>query len=185
MGQWKIDSAHANANFAVRHMAVSTVRGRLGTVNGTLNFDPTNPIGGSVAVQIDAASIDTGVDDRDNHLRSADFLDVENYPFITFKSTRVQIDGAEAGQVIGDLTIRDVTREVTLAVEYLGESANPFDGSKAVGFEASTKINREEWGLTWNVALEAGGVLVGKDIKITLDLEAILETETESVQNFN
>lgn len=185
MGQWKIDSAHANANFAVRHMAVSTVRGRLGTVNGTLNFDPANPTSSSVDVQIDAASIDTGVADRDNHLRSADFLDVENHPYITFKSTRVQGEGDDEGKVIGDLTIRGVTREVTLDVEYLGETTNPFDKSKAVGFEASTKINREDWGLTWNVALEAGGVLVGKDIKITLDLEAVLETETESAQSAN
>ena len=180
MGQWKIDSAHANANFAVRHMAVSTVRGRLGTVNGTLNFDPNNPSGGSVAVQIDAASIDTGVNDRDNHLRSADFLDIENHPFITFKSTRVEVDGDDEGKVVGNLTIRGISREVALDVEYLGQSTNPFDQSKAVGFEASTKINREDWDLTWNVALETGGWLVGKDIKITLDLEAILETETES-----
>lgn len=185
MGQWKIDSAHANANFAVRHMAVSTVRGRLGTVNGTLNFDPTHPSKASVEVQIDAASIDTGTPDRDNHLRSADFLDVENHPFITFKSTRVAVNGDNEGQVIGDLTIRGITREVTLDVDYLGESTNPFDKSQAVGFGASTKINREDWDLTWNVPLEAGGVLVGKDIKITLDLEAILETEKEATQSLN
>lgn len=177
MSQWNIDSAHANANFAVRHMAVSTVRGRLGTVNGTLNFDPANPNAGSVDVQIDAASIDTGVEDRDNHLRSADFLDVENHPYITFKSTRVVVEGEDEGKVIGDLTIRGVTREVTLDVEYLGETTNPFDQSTAVGFEASTKINREDWDLTWNVALETGGFLVGKDIKITLDLEAIKVAE--------
>ncbi len=177
MSQWNIDSAHANANFAVRHMAVSTVRGRLGTVNGTLNFDPANPNAGSVEVQIDAASIDTGVEDRDNHLRSADFLDVENNPYITFKSTRVVVEGEDAGKVIGDLTIRGVTREVTLDVDYLGETTNPFDQSIAVGFEASTKINREDWDLTWNVALETGGFLVGKDIKITLDLEAIKVAE--------
>ena len=179
MTTWKIDSAHANASFAVRHMMVSTVRGRLGTVNGTLEFDPDNPENGVVDVEIDAASIDTGIEDRDNHLRSADFLDVENHPTISFKSTRAEITGDNEGKVYGELTIRDVTRPVVLDVDYLGVVTNPFDGSQAAGFEASTKINREDWDLTWNVGLETGGVLVGKHIKITIDLEAVLETEEE------
>jgi polyisoprenoid-binding protein YceI len=180
MSVWNIDSAHANANFAVRHMMVSTVRGRLGKVEGTLHFDPDNPEDGSVEVTIDAASIDTGISDRDNHLRSPDFLNVEEFPTITFKSTKVDVTDEDEGKVYGDLTIRDVTRPVVLEVEYLGVNTNPFDNSKAVGFEAITKINREDWGLEWNVALETGGWLVGKDIKITIDLEAVLETETEN-----
>lgn len=180
MSVWNIDSAHANANFAVRHMMVSTVRGRLGKVEGKLHFDPDNPQDASVEVTIDAASIDTGIEDRDNHLRSPDFLNVEEYPHITFKSTKVEVTDDDEGKVYGDLTIRGETRPVVLNVDYLGVSTNPFDNSKAVGFEANTKINREEWGLEWNVALETGGWLVGKEIKITIDLEAVLETEAEN-----
>lgn len=178
MTTWKIDSAHASANFAVRHMMVSTVRGRLGTVEGTLEFDPENPEAGKVNVEIDAASIDTGVVDRDNHLRSGDFLDVENFPQISFESTDIEVTGDNTGKVTGNLTIRNQTRPVTLNVQYLGVNTNPFDGSQSVGFEANTTINREDWDLKWNVALETGGWLVGKDIKITIDVEAIPVTET-------
>lgn len=182
MNTWTIDSAHANASFAVRHMMVSTVRGRLGTVDGTLTFDPDNPQASQVEVEIDAASIDTGIEDRDNHLRSPDFLDVEKYPTITFKSTNVEVTGDNKGKVTGDLTIRDVTRPVTLNVTFLGQSVNPMDGSQTVGFEAKTSIDREDWGLTWNVALETGGWLVGKEINITIDVEAVLQAEQESAQ---
>jgi polyisoprenoid-binding protein YceI len=160
-------------------MMVSTVRGRLGEVNGTLDFNPENPANSNVDVEIRTASIDTGIEDRDKHLRSADFLDVENHPLIIFKSKQIVVDSDNSGKIIGDLTIRGITREVTLDVDYLGVTTNPFDQSRAAGFEASTKINREDWGLTWNVALETGGWLVGKDIKITIDLEAVQVTEKE------
>lgn len=173
MAIWNIDSAHTNATFSVRHMMVSTVRGRLGTVNGTLEFDPENPANSKVNVEIDATSIDTGITDRDNHLRSADFLDVENFPKIIFNSTKVEVTGDKKGRITGDLTIKDVTKPVVLDVDFLGAVANPFSGDQAAGFEAKVKINREDWGLVWNVALETGGWLVGKDINITLDLEAI------------
>lgn len=180
MSVWKIDSAHANANFAVRHMMVSTVRGRLGKVEGELQFDPENPNDASVEVTIDAASIDTGIVDRDNHLRSADFLDVEKFPEIKFKSTNVEVSSDNEGKVYGDLTIRGVTRPVVLNVNYLGLTTNPLTNSQTVGFEATTRINREEWGLEWNLALETGGWLVGKDIKITLDVEAVPVTVAEN-----
>ena len=173
MSVWKIDSAHANANFAVRHMMVSTVRGRLGKVEGELHFDPENPNNASVEVSIDAATIDTGIVDRDNHLRSADFLDVEKFPEIKFKSTKVKVTSDNEGKVYGDLTIRGVTRPAMLDVKYLGLSTNPMNDTQTVGFEATTRINREDWGLNWNLALETGGWLVGKDIKITLDVEAV------------
>src|SRR5688572_15146010 len=162
MATWKIDSTHTNASFAVRHMMVSTVRGRLGTASGTLEFDSANPTASHVEVDISAASIDTGVVDRDNHLRSADFLDVENHPTIFFRSTKVEVTGKDEGKIHGDLTIRGVTKPVVLETTFLGESKSPW-GNQVAGFEAKTKINREEFGLTWNAALETGGVVVGKD----------------------
>jgi polyisoprenoid-binding protein YceI len=157
---------------------VTTVRGHFAAPTGTLEFDPENPAAGRVEAEIDARTLVTGVADRDNHLKSADFLEVDKYPTITFKSTKVELTGEDEGKVTGDLTIHGVTRPVTLNVEYLGQVNTPF-GDTRVGFTATTKINREDWGLTWNVAIEAGGVLVGKEIKLELDLEAILVPETE------
>lgn len=170
MTQWQIDPAHSHAAFAVKHMMVSTVRGQFKDVAATLNFDPENPANASVEATIQVASVATGADDRDNHLRSADFFDVETFPAMTFKSTRVELDGDTVAKVYGDLTIRDVTREVALDVELLGTGTNPY-GTQVAGFEASTRINREDFGLTWNVALETGGILIGKDVKIELDVQ--------------
>jgi polyisoprenoid-binding protein YceI len=178
MPTYKIDPAHTAANFTVRHMMVTNVRGGFDKITGTLNFDPANPAASSVDVTIETGSINTGVADRDNHLRSADFFEIEKFPAITFKSTKVEVSGENRAKVTGDLTIRDVTRSVVMDVEFLGQTASPF-GDTRIGFEATTSINREDFGLTWNVALEAGGVLVGKDIKISIDAEAILVTETE------
>jgi polyisoprenoid-binding protein YceI len=175
MATWNIDHTHTNAEFVVRHMMITNVRGKFTDVSGTIDFDPANPAAASVDATISVASITTGVTDRDNHLRSPDFFDVENYPSITFKSTRVESTGENNARLIGDLTIRNVTREVALEVEFLGQNKNPW-GMTVAGFEASTKINREDFGLTWNVALETGGVLVGKDIKIELAVEAVLAT---------
>ena len=179
MATWKFDPAHTSASFSARHMMVTTVRGTFAPPTGTLEFDPANPAAAHVHAEIDATTLTSGVTDRDNHLRSADFLDVANFPKITFNSTKVQVTGDDTADVTGDLTIRGVTRPVVLKTEYLGKVASPFGDTRA-GFSASTKINREDWGLNWNVAIEAGGVLVGKEIKIELELEAILVPETEA-----
>lgn len=178
MAVWNLDPNHTLAEFSVRHMMVTTVKGRFEKVSGTVHFDPQNPAASSVEAVIEAASINTGVHDRDNHLRSADFFDVAKYPQITFKSTNIQITGDNEGKITGDLTIHGITRPVTLEVEYFGENVNPY-GHTVIGFSAATKINREDFDLTWNVALETGGVLVGKDIKISLDVEAIKIAEVQ------
>ncbi len=178
MATWTFDPGHTSASFSARHMMVTTVRGSFAAPTGTLEFDPANPEAAYVEAEIDATTLTSGVADRDNHLRSADFLETDKYPTITFKSTKVEVTGDDTANVTGDLTIRGVTRPVVLKAEYLGTVNSPF-GDRRAGFTASTKINREDWGLTWNVAIEAGGVLVGKDIKIELELEAILVQETE------
>ncbi|MGB7340767.1 MAG: YceI family protein [Phototrophicaceae bacterium] len=177
MAQWNIDTTHSSADFTVRHMMVTNVRGSFSNIDGVINFDPANPAASSVDVTIDVNSINTGVNDRDNHLRSGDFFDIATYPNITFKSTNVEVTGDDSAKVTGDLTIRDVTKTVVLDVDFLGQGGSPFGDTRA-GFEATTKIDREAFGLTWNQALEAGGVLVGKDIKIVLDVQGVLVTET-------
>ncbi len=176
MATWNFDPAHTTIGFSARHMMVTTVRGHFAPPTGKLVFDPANPKTASVEAVIDTTSINTSVTDRDNHLKSPDFLDVANYPTITFKSTKIEVTGDGEGKITGDLTIHGVTRPVTLNVEFLGQVNSPF-GDKRAGFTASTKINREDFGLTWNVAMEAGGVLVGKDIKIEVEVEAVLVTE--------
>ncbi len=160
-------------------MMVTTVRGNFAPPTGKLEFDQAHPENSYVEAVIDAKTVNTGVEMRDNHLRSADFLEVEAFPNITFKSTKIEVTDENEGLITGDLTIHGVTRPVVLDVEFLGALNSPF-GDKRAGFAASTKINREDWGLTYNQALEAGGLLVGKDIKISLDLEAILVTEPEA-----
>lgn len=182
MPVWKFDPTHTAADFSARHMMITTVRGGFKNVTGSLNYDPANPAASSVEAIIETASLtSTGLEQRDNHLKSPDFLDVANYPTITFKSTKVEPtgDGTQA-KITGDLTIRDVTRQVVLNAELLGQEKSPF-GDTRVGFTASTKINREDFGLTWNMALESGGWLVGKDINITLDVEAIQVAEAAAV----
>jgi polyisoprenoid-binding protein YceI len=181
MAQWKLDLAHSYASFSVRHMMVTTVRGKFDNVEGVIDFDPANPAAASVEVKILASSIATGMEPRDNHLRSADFLDAANHPYLTFKSTKIRIIDPNNAKVTGDLTIRGKTLPVTLNVEYLGTVNSPF-GDVRAGFAASTKINREDWGLTWNQALEAGGVLVGKEVAISIDVEGIQVTEAEKVE---
>ena len=180
MAQWKIDPTHSAAGFSAKHMMVTTVRGEFKNVEGTIGFDPENPENSWVEATIHTDQMSsTGVEQRDEHLRSADFLDVQNWPNITFKSTKVDVTGENTAKVTGDLTIRGVTRPVTLEVEFAGQGVSPY-GVTVAGFEGRTKINREDFGLTWNVALEAGGWLVGKDINITLDVEAALVTEAET-----
>ncbi len=178
MTTWTIDHTHSTAAFTVRHMMITTVRGSFSDIKGTITYDPANPAAASVEAIIPAATVNTGVADRDNHLKSPDFFDAANTPELTFKSTSVQSTGENTAKIVGDLTIRGITHSITLDGEFLGQNANPWTKAATVGFTASTKINREDWGLTWNQALEAGGWLVGKDINITLDVEAVQVAET-------
>lgn len=173
---WNIDSYHAGVNFSVRHMMITHVRGHFDKVTGTVELDEAAPERSSVEVQIEAASINTGVAMRDQHLRSADFLDAANYPYLTFKSTRVERSGDNTGRIIGDLTIRGVSREVTLDVEYNGRAKNPM-GSLSAGFTATTQIDRKDWRLTYNTAIETGGWAVGDIVKIDLEVELIAAAE--------
>lgn len=168
---WIIDSAHSSVGFRIKHMVIARVNGTFGEWTGSLAFDPENPIDASVDVTIDVASIDTRNADRDAHLRSADFFDAETYPRITFRSTGVERTGDGNQRVHGELTIRDVTHPVTLDVEYGGRVVDPW-GNDRIGFTATTKVDRRDFGLTWNAALETGGVLVGEMVDITIELEA-------------
>jgi len=167
---WVIDHAHSNIGFAVRHLMISTVRGRFEKFSGHVEFNEAEPEKTSVLVEIAADSINTDDAQRDAHLKSADFLDAANHPLITFKSTRVERTGENTARLHGELTIRKVTRPVTLEVEFLGKAKTPW-GTTNAGFEAHTTLNREEWGLTWNMPLETGGLLVGKEVKVHISLE--------------
>ncbi len=168
---WKLDTAHSAVEFSVRHMMVSTVKGNFKEFSVDLNLDPEDLVKSSAKAVIQAASIDTREAARNGHLTSADFFEVEKYPEITYQSRSVKALGGDRYQVEGDLTVKDVTRPVALEVAFLGVQTSP-QGTKVAGFEASTKISRKDFGLNWNVALETGGVLVGDEIKISLDIEA-------------
>lgn len=178
MATWNIDSTHSGAEFSVRHMMVTTVKGIFENLSGTLNFDEANPANSSVNASIDVSTVNTRVADRDNHLRSADFFDVENYPTMQFVSKSVEVTGDNSGKVMGDLTIRGVTKPATFDVEFFGVIDSPF-GDRRVGFNGTATINREDWGLTWNQALENGGLLVSKEVKISVDLQAVAVAESE------
>lgn len=169
---WAIDPVHSNVEFAVKHMMVTTVRGHFTKYEIDLDFDEANPERSSIEARIDGSSIDTRAADRDNHLRSADFLDVENHPFITFKSRRIEPAGQGRYLIVGDLSVRGVTREVALDTTFGGVVKNPW-GMSVVTASAETKINRKEFGLVWNAGLETGGVLVGDEVKISLEVEAV------------
>ncbi|MBO2518120.1 MULTISPECIES: YceI family protein [Limnochorda] len=169
---WQIDPAHTTAEFTVRHMMISNVRGRFGAIEGKVVGDLSDPTQAQVEAKIDAASIDTRNEERDKHLRSADFFDVENHPHITFKSTRIERVGDNQYKVIGDLTIRGVTREVVLDATFQGQVKSPW-GQQVAGFSATTTLNRKDFGLTWNTVLETGGVLVGEEVKVELQVELI------------
>lgn len=166
---WQIDPAHSNVEFAVKHLMMATVRGRFSDVSGTVTTDGT-PEGSHVAVRIAAGSIDTRQPQRDQHLMSADFLDVAAYPDITFVSTKITPDGEDEFTMRGDLTIRGTTRPVTLQVTREGAGKDPW-GNERAGFSATGKIDRREFGLTYNQVLETGGVVVGNDLKLTIDVE--------------
>jgi polyisoprenoid-binding protein YceI len=178
---YRIDPAHSSANFVARHMMITNVHGSFAKVEGTVVFDPQNPASGSVDVAIDAGSIQTNDPQRDTHLRSADFLDVEKFPSITFKSTRLEGSGDE-WKVTGDLTIHGVTKPVVLKVEGpTPESKDPW-GNLRIGASAATKIKRSEFGLTWNAALETGGILVGDDLKLELEVSLIKEASADAAR---
>ncbi len=172
MATWNIDTAHSGIHFTVRHMVISKVRGAFERWQGSLDFDEKQPERSKVSVRIDAASIDTREEKRDAHLRSADFFDVARHPELRFESTKVEKLGGERYRVAGDLTIRGVTKPVTLETELLGGGKDPW-GNQRIGFSAHTKINRKDFGLSWNQALEAGGVLVGENVEIALDVQAV------------
>jgi polyisoprenoid-binding protein YceI len=184
MAKWTFEPGHTAAEFCARHMMVTYVRGCFKNVRGALVFDPTNPRDSSVEATIDARGLWSGEPDRDAHLRSADFLDADNYPEITFKGSQVEITGDHDYKVTGDLTIRGVTRPVILNVRYLGQWQTPWwegavdKGPKTrAGFVAETEINRHDFGVSWNSTLDRGGIVVGNIVQITIDAEAILESE--------
>jgi polyisoprenoid-binding protein YceI len=178
---WQIDLAHSEVTFSVKHMMISTVRGKFSRFSGTVDANEQNPAGAQIAVQIEAASLDTGNEQRDTHLRSPDFFDVERFPNITFKSTRIEQRGDSEYAMHGDLTIRDVTKPVVLNVEYAGQAKSPW-GVVSAGFSAQTKINRKDWGLNWNVALETGGWLVSDEIRISIEVELQQQAEQAAVE---
>lgn len=169
---WNIDQSHSAVNFSVKHMMISTVRGQFTDITGTFEFDAANPAATQADIKIGVASINTRDEKRDGHLKSADFFDAANHPYVTFKSSRVEAISGNTAKLIGDLTIRGVSKEVALNVEYAGQQKAPW-GTTSAGFTATTQINREDWGLTWNVPLELGGVLVGKEVKLEIELEAV------------
>ncbi len=175
---WNLDPVHSSVTFSAKHMMVATVRGNLQIRDFDLDFDPERPESSTIRVSLDAASINTGQETRDNHLRSPDFLDADQFPTIDFVSTRIEPHGDD-WRIHGDLTVRGVTRPAVLEAEYAGSIPNT-KGGRSAGFSARTRFNREDFGLTWNVALESGGVMVGKEIKVEIDLEVVSEVATEA-----
>jgi len=171
-GTWAIDPTHTTIGFSVRHAMVAKVRGRFAEFEGTFNLDGANPAASSASLVIQTASITTENADRDAHLKSAEFLNVDVNPTLTFTSTGVRQTDDDEFVVTGDLTINGVTKSVDVEFELAGTSQDPWGGTR-IGFEGETKVSRKDFGLTWNVALEAGGVLVGDEIKISLDVEAV------------
>jgi polyisoprenoid-binding protein YceI len=176
---WRFDPAHSSIEFSAKHMMITTVRGRFKQWSGTIEFDEAHPEATRVAVEIDAASLDSGQPQRDAHLKSADFLDIEHYPTITFSSTRAEPLSDTTGKLYGELTIRGVSRPVVLDVSLEGRSRD-WQGKRRLGFTAITSLNRKDWGLNWNVALEAGGWLVSERIDVHIEAQLIEEESTAS-----
>jgi len=176
---WQIDPAHSQIQFTIRHMMISNVRGRFENFTGVVEFNEQDPTRSSVDVQIEAASINTREAQRDGHLKSPDFLNADKYPYLTFKSKRIEKTDATHGRMIGVLTIRDIAKEVVLDVEYSGQAKSPW-GTTSAGFSATTKINRKDWNLTWNQTLETGGVLVGDEVTVNIELEIVKQAEAHA-----
>ncbi|MFE2375140.1 YceI family protein [Streptomyces sp. NPDC059398] len=171
-GDYSIDPAHSSIGFTVRHAMVTNVRGSFTEHEGTLHLDGSDPAKSTAAIDIRIESIDTGMADRDGHLRSGDFFDAEQFPHMTFRSTRAEQLGGDAYRIVGDLTIKDVTKPLSIDLEFHGAATDVY-GNQRVGFEGSTEILRSDWGLTWNAALETGGVMVSDKVKLTFDISAI------------
>lgn len=183
MAKWFFEPGHTAAEFRARHMMVTWVRGHFKNVRGTLDFDPENPRATSTEITIDAGGLWTGEPERDKHLKSADFLDVDNHPTITFQGNRVELIGADEARLHGELTIRGTTRPVSLDVRYLGQWNTPWweDGvdkgpKRRAGFSATARINRKDFGVNWNDVLDRGGVVVSDEVHIAIDVEAVLES---------
>lgn len=179
---WNLDYAHSYVDFTVRHMMVSKVRGHFDKWSAVIDLDENHPENTLVDVQIEAASINTKLADRDAHLRSPDFLDAEAHPHLLFRSKRVALVDENEAKLVGDLTIRGVTREVTLDVAFQGRARSPFGPFETAGFNATGKINRKEWGLTWNAAIETGGVVVGDEIALNIEIELTRQLETPVIE---
>ncbi|AVH95312.1 MULTISPECIES: YceI family protein [Streptomyces] len=171
-GEYTIDPAHSSIGFTVRHAMVTNVRGTFAEHEGTLKLDGTDPGASTASIDVRIASVDTGIADRDNHLRSGDFFDAEQFPLMSFRSTRAEQLGGDTYRITGDLTIKDVTRPLSIDLELNGSATDVY-GNERVGFEGSAEILRSDWGLTWNAALEAGGVMVSDKVKLTFDISAI------------
>jgi len=170
---YKIDKAHSEAIFQVRHL-VTKVRGRFKDFEGTIQYDEMNPEQSSVDFTIRASSIDTAEADRDTHLRTADFFDVDTYPTITFRSKRITRRSGEDYDLVGELTMHGVTKEIVLTVAHMGKAIDPWGGQR-IGFEAEATLNRKDFGLNWNAILEAGGFLVGDDVKVSIEVQAVAQ----------
>lgn len=176
---WQIDSAHSGIHFSVRHLVIARVRGQFSRWSGALAVPEGDFSRASVAVTIDATSIDTGVADRDTHLKSADFFDVESFPEITFQSSRIEPAGGDRFRLVGALTLHGVTREVALEVESAGQTRDPWGNLRAV-FTAKTALDRKDFGLAWNQVLETGGVMVGERVEIEIEVEAVKQSATRA-----
>ncbi|HZV12754.1 MAG TPA: YceI family protein [Candidatus Kapabacteria bacterium] len=181
---WQLDPVHTTVKFSVRHMVVAEVSGRFSKFEGTIVRPTEDFSGGAISVKINAASINTDNEMRDNHLRSADFFDVENHPELIFKSRSFEKTGNDEYKILGDLTMHGVTKPVELKAEYFGEMKD-WEGKRHIGFKAEGALNRTDYGLTYNMALEAGGVVVGEKIKLHLDVEAIEAPETANAVSLN
>ncbi|HLR09333.1 MAG TPA: YceI family protein [Bacillota bacterium] len=172
---WKIDAVHSSIEFSIKHMMIAKAKGGFEKFSGNIHVDPDDLTGGDIEVTIDVASIDTRQNDRDDHLRSADFFDVENYPEATFVSTEIKKKADNHYEITGDLTLRGITKPVTIDTEFAGQSKDPMSGNEVIGFSGTTQINRKDFDLTWNTALETGGVLLGDEVTINIELEAYKE----------
>ncbi|ARJ39277.1 hypothetical protein SporoP8_10580 [Sporosarcina ureae] len=168
---WNVDTAHSTVEFSVRHMMISNVKGTFNEFQATIEADPQDLTDASIDFTIDANSIDTRKPDRDNHLRSADFFDVENFPNLSFKATAIEKTSDNTYDITGDFTIKDTTKPVTFQVTFEGIAKDPMSGDEAAGFTGHTKINRKDFGLTWNAALETGGVVVSDEVKINIEIQ--------------
>jgi len=177
MAKWVVDSDHSVAAFSILHMMIAHVRGQFNNITGTVYFDPQNIAGSSVELTIGTSSVATGIQKRDDHLKSPDFLDVAKYPEISFKSVGIgPVEGSRA-LVTGDLTLHGVTRRITVDTEFSGPVKDPFGDGSSMGFTASTTINREDYGMDWNQPMENNGIMLGREIRLTIDLEADLASE--------